>query len=248
MKKKNTISLILLMAISAIFLGCQCPPPPNRLPPPDPIPESYRPLTPAILRRLEIQGIDNFEVKLLGRIVLEREIPQTSPPVRGEDGILRYQESFTREVISFNDGITGEVKRDETPRTARMLRTGNDVVLHVFFEDENTPEEDYYLRFSANMNRDDDFFSLLYDQKGMSQGFPPPQIARGSSLDDDYYDNILSLRGKIEYGMGMTQNDKEYDLRYSGNRAPYLMIRLEQQDETIIGARVDPGRWVRIRL
>ena len=130
MKIKSTINFILLLVVSTVFLGCACIPPPDPLPiPQERFNEPYRPFTYAIWERLVRDSIEDrehiidYEVKLFGRIVLERAYSRTTAPTPDGDGILRYLESFTREVISFNDGTTG-VARVERARVERD-RMGN---------------------------------------------------------------------------------------------------------------------------
>ena len=230
MKRKNSLCLILLIAISAVFLGCACTPrvvqPPRRQA--DFVNEPYRPLTPAILRRMretdrDFSNINEHQFRLFGRIVLERVHAARPQPRVDADGILRFQDVFTREVISIHDGTPGIAVRIED-----LGR--NSFIVSVSFDrySANDPDK-LYLEFMAT--EDEDFLSLVY--KPLIDLNPRPLqmgvVPMATMIDE---------RGFLDYG------DYEYQLRYSGNRKPYIMIRLAQDDQTIVDAYVAPGRRV----
>ena len=81
-------------------------------------------------------------------------------------------------------------------------------------------EEDSNLRllFSASTANLNDYFYLLYTSNGLS------------SISDE--------RGVLVYG-GNT-----YRLKYTGDRSPYLLIRLSQRDTDTLNSRTAPGRRV----
>jgi hypothetical protein len=89
-----------------------------------------------------------------------------------------------------------------------------EVLLSVSFDDGND-----FLVFSSRINDPDGFFTLRYDPNNLIQ-----------TTGDE--------RGSLNFG------ENRYRLRYTGDRAPYLLIRLTQSDIDRLSTRTLGGRSV----
>ena len=229
MTVKIPIRLILLIMVSAVLLGCSCFP---KRGPDDPIRiiEPYRPLTPAILYRLqhELEGdleenIKDHQFLLLGGIVLER-VDATRPPPRTDDeGIFRFQDVFHREIVSIHDGTLGVA--------VDLKDLGNNhFIISISFERSGEINPDrFYLEFMST-NYDEPFSLVYVPQLDMNpRPLQMPVIPTSTMIDE---------RGTLRYG------NNEYQLRYSGRSKPYIMIRLAQDDYTDVNRRIVRGRRV----
>ena len=141
-------------------------------------------------------------------------------------GRVTLQREYAESETSVQSGLTrfhdifireNIIINDQTAGQAvNIIINEDEIILYLCFE----PDDRYQLRFSSRRAELDSFFHLDYRS---SNG----RVA--AAIDE---------RGFLEYG-GHT-----YRLRYSGERSPYLMIRLFQTDLDMPITRTAEGRRI----
>jgi len=222
MKNKSLCGIVLLILVMTVFSGCSSPPPPAPAPlppPPETIivqspPETLMPLTVGMLTRL----FDSNEqmINEMGRYQLV---------LLGRVFLERnYTQSTNRleqggRVTFLDTHIRDEITiQDQTEGVALGVEIiNNEIILSVCFE-----REDQYtncqLTFSALIGDPEAYFYMKYS----------PNL-RGGSGDE---------RGILQYG------GPEYRLKFTGDKSPYLLLKLSQRDMDRVNSSTASGRRV----
>jgi hypothetical protein len=115
-----------------------------------------------------------------------------------------------------NDHVRESITiRDQLEGQAQKIEINNNRENILYLSFENNPN--LQLMFSANSNDADGFFYLKYTQ-------------------NNDFNSLTDEKGTLDYG------EHTYRLKYSGDKAPYLFIRLNQRDRDRVEARSAPGR------
>lgn len=222
MKGKYVYSVIPIITVFVVLLGCVNPPPPPQetvreqvikevitvVPSP---PDTLLPLTMSILQNLSDKNenlsdtIGHYQLLLFGRVFLEREFTEREKSIVA--GTARLERVHIRENITINDQTEGQGLAINT--------IGSEVVISAGFENDDI----YQLRFSTISWEPESYFYLQYEP---SEVFSP--------LSDE--------KGTVIYG------GEKYTLKYSDDRKPYLLIKLSQTDTDKLKSRTASGRKV----
>ena len=226
MKYSSLFSKIMLALLVPVFFGCATPAPPAPAPAPAPPPkpetiivqtppETLVPLTVGIMQRL-------FETNEQ----LINEIDRYQLILYGRIFLERNYTQQTNRLPQPGDrGIAifenfnnrDEITiPDQTEGQAMSIEiVDNEIVLSVGFE----KEPNCQLVFSALARDTGGYFYLKYN----------PSVRAANTGDE---------RGVVQYG------GPEYKLKFTGDRSPYLLIKLSQRDTDKINARTASGRKV----
>ncbi|MCL2833049.1 MAG: hypothetical protein FWD78_07760 [Treponema sp.] len=220
--RKRYFSGIILLTLIVTFFSCTTPAPapaPAPAPPPAPIivqtpPDTLMPLTVGILQRL-------FE----SNEQMANEIKNYQMILFGRILLERnYTQSTNRlesgkvtfEDVHVRDEIT--VPDQVEGQTMEMQIVNNEIILSVCFE-----REDRYancqLQFSSMAGDPEGYFYLKYSPNGKA-------VSAGDA------------RGIVSYG------GPEYSIKFTGDKSPYLLIKLTQKDTDRVNSRTASGRKI----
>ena len=215
-----------LLAVFTLFLGCATtstdtdiePAAPGSPPPvvlTQTVTETLMPLTPFILQRIRSRYSDDSEFRAdIGRYQFLLF------------GRILMEREFPRrrtelgsggQLIFFDENIRETITiNDQTGGQAIDIRfNGNEISLYVCFDQDDRLS----LPFTTVVSDFETFFHLKYDQNG-----------KMSTTGDE--------KGTVWYG------ENEFKLRYSGERSPYLLVRLSHSDLDVPIRHTAPGRMV----
>ena len=226
MKNRNPIGLLILIFIVPVFFGCassspaqtQAPAAPVR--PPETIivqspPETLMPLTVGILQRL-FDSNDQLinEMRNYQLILFGRVFLERN--YTQSTNRLETGGKVTFEDLHIREEITIQ---DQTDGQAMVVEIINgEIFLSVCFEREDR-YADSVLKFSCPLNDPEGYFYLRYS----------PSSRSGGTGDE---------RGLLEYG------GPEYKLKFTGDKSPYLLIKLSQKDTDRVNSRTASGRKI----
>ena len=225
MKYNYLCSLVFSVLVFALLLSCKTPPPPQVVEV-----EVVREVRVPV--QVQVPSPPDTLMPLTGSILqrLSESTGNISNDIRRYQFILFGRIVLEREYTESNDGLMEDgtarfenkhvresiTINDQTEGQAMAIGTvGNETVLAVCFED----NDDLRLYFSVPTVNINDYFYLVYTGNGLS------------STSDE--------RGLLEYGGNI------YKLKYTGERSPYLLIRLSQRDTDTLTSHTAPGRSVR---
>ena len=224
MKGKKLIGFAIVILFIAVFFGCKSNKAPvEYVPPalsysyePEPEPVSYQP-----------ESIVPLTPYIVYRLGDNNRLPQN---ISKYQFVLAGKIVMESEYSQPNDRVLqgGRVKfedvhiresitiDDKTEGQATDIGIfGGEIVVSVCFEHDDL----YRLSFATMAGNPDEYFYLRYS--------PSRSIA-------PYTDE----KGSIEYGRDT------YRLRFSGDKRPYLMIKLTHQDTVRLNSRTAPGRKI----
>jgi hypothetical protein len=219
--------LAAVLALALILLGCRSSTPPPPPPPPPPSPPSngdiYIPPPPG----------DELDVLMPLTTAVLRRFGESEEVWKDKIGsyqlILFGRITLEREYTNHNSAVesSGRIRfedvrvrevitiNDRTEGVALELKVqNNEIIVQVSFEDK---DDKYHFVFVNSEREADDLFYLTYAPNGRTQS---------------------DIRGTLIYGGEL------YNIRFTGERSPYLLIRLTHRDVEEMEARTVGGRRV----
>ena len=226
MNNKRFFGLSLVLFACVTVLGCKSPPPPAASPKVEYIDrEVVKEVVREVVKETPSETLMPFTVSLM------RQLQRGDVDIQALQFILFGRISLERESITPTADLGERGRANINVEHTRNSITINDrlegvlmespvetaageIILSVCF-DEN---DNYRLRFSSRITDPGSYFYL---------NFSPP--ARDAPADE---------RGTVNYG------GETYKLRFAGERAPYLLIRISQNEYDELKTREAPGRRV----
>jgi hypothetical protein len=222
MNNKCSFGLIFVMLAYVTVLGCKAPPPPSPSPPPpspNPSPSVDSPRIEYRDREVvrEVIRETPSEILMPFTITLMRQLQRGDVDIQELQFILFGRISLEREVINptadlgeggrasirvehIRNSVTINDRLEGALLEAPVETNTGEIILAVCFDE----DDNYRLNFSSRVDEPESYFYLNHS---------PPD--RNAPADE---------RGSLVYG------GDRYKLRFAGERAPYLLIRISQNE------------------